>query len=72
MADLEGREVDFAIVNGGRVSELNEVSYTRSKEEVKEREIIGQEMAFRELKYTVNTIITRDNREDRGSNYLHR
>jgi hypothetical protein len=30
MADLEGREVDFAIVNGGRVSELNEVSYTRS------------------------------------------
>ena len=66
----EGREVDFVIVKGGKVSELINVSYARSREEVKEREIIGLEMASRERKYTDKTIITWDYREDGGINYV--
>ena len=54
----EGREVDFVIVRGGTASELINVSYARSREEVKEREIIGLEMASKELKCNNKTIIT--------------
>ena len=54
----EGREVDFVIVKGGKVSELINVSYVRSREEVAKREITGLEMASKELKCDDKTIIT--------------
>ena len=58
MANLEGREVDFVIVKGGKVSELINVSCDWSREEVKEIEIIRLEMASRDLKCADKTINT--------------
>lgn len=66
----EGKEVDFVIVRGGKVSELINVSYASSREEVKKREITGLEMASRELKCTNKTIITWDYGEDGYINYI--
>jgi predicted AAA+ superfamily ATPase len=66
----EGREVDFVIVKGGKVSELINVSYVRSREEVVEREIIGLQMASKELKCNDKTIITWDYGEDGNINYI--
>ena len=45
----EGREVDFVIVRGGKVSALINVSCARFMEEVVEREVIGLEKASKEL-----------------------
>ena len=66
----EGREVDFVIVKGGKVSELINVSYVRSREEVAKREITGLEMASKELKCDDKTIITWDYRENGNIRYI--
>jgi hypothetical protein len=66
----EGREVDFVIVKGGKVSELINVSYVRSREEVAKREITSLEMASKELKCDDKTIITWDYRENGNIRYI--
>ncbi len=66
----EGREVDFVIVKGGKASELINVSYVRSREEVAKREITSLEMASKELKCDDKTIITWDYRENGNIRYI--
>ena len=66
----EGREVDFVIVKGGKVSELINVSYVRSREEVAKREITGLEMASKERKCDDKTIITWDYGENGNIRYI--
>ena len=66
----EGREVDFVIGKGGKVSELINVSYVRSREEVAKREITSLEMASKELKCDDKTIITWDYRENGNIRYI--
>jgi predicted AAA+ superfamily ATPase len=66
----EGREVDFVIVKGGRVLELINVSYIRSREDVMEKETVGLEMASRELKCNHKTIITWDYGENGNIRYI--
>ena len=66
----EGREVDFVIVRGGKVSALINVSYARSREEVLEREIIGLEKASKELKCNDKIIITWDYRDNGNIRYI--
>lgn len=60
----EGREVDFVIVKGGKVKKLINVSYARAREDVKDREIKGLEMAAGEFMCDQKTIITWDYSED--------
>ena len=66
----KGREVDFVIVRGGKVSALINVSYARSREEVLEREIIGLEKASKELKCNDKIIITWDYRDNGNIRYI--
>lgn len=66
----EGKEVDFVIVRGGKVTELINVSYARSREDLKAREIAGLEMASRELNCNNKTMITWDYREKGDIHYV--
>ena len=56
----EGKEVDFVIMDGNKVTELINVTYASSREDVPDREILGMIKASEELKCKKMSIITWD------------
>jgi hypothetical protein len=58
--DRSGREVDFAVKEGGRVSQLIQVCYDLSSPDVKEREVRSLLRAMNEFKLKEGLVITRD------------
>ena len=58
--DHQGREVDFVVKEGDRVSELIQVTYASGRDEIERREIKALEKASEELKCKRKTVITWD------------
>ena len=56
----EGKEVDFVIMEENKVTELINVAYASSREDVPDREILGMTKASNELKCKKMSIITWD------------
>ena len=68
----EGREVDFVIVKGGKVTQLLQVTYATSSKGVDSREVSALRMASEELGCKNSAVLTWDYRqsEEGGTNYL--
>ncbi len=62
--DHQGREVDFVVKEGNRVSELIQVTYASGIDEIERREIKALEKAAEELKCKRKTVITWDYEEE--------
>ncbi|MCL4323209.1 MAG: ATP-binding protein [Candidatus Thermoplasmatota archaeon] len=56
----DGKEVDFVILDGNKVTELINVAYASSREDVPDQEILGMIKASEELKCKKMSIITWD------------